>query len=103
MSAIHLTEDNFKSEVLESTQPVLVDFWAPWCSPCKMMGPIVEALTAELEGTAKVAKLDVDECPNLAQTYKVMSIPTFMVFKNGEVANTTMGAMPKEKLIDLLK
>lgn len=103
MSAIHLTEDNFKSEVLESTQPVLVDFWAEWCSPCKMMGPIVEALAAELEGTAKIAKLDVDECPNLAQTYKVMSIPTFMVFKNGEVANTTMGAMPKERLMELLK
>lgn len=103
MSAIHLTEDNFKSEVLESTQPVLVDFWAAWCSPCKMMGPIIEALAAELEGTAKVAKLDVDECPNLAQKYKVMSIPTFMVFKNGEVANTAMGAMPKEKLMDLLK
>lgn len=103
MAATHLTKDNFKSEVLDSDVPVLVDFWATWCGPCRMVAPAVEQLSAELSGTAKVAKLDVDECSEIAQQYGVMSIPTFIVFKNGEVVNKSMGAMPKEKLKDMLK
>lgn len=102
MAAIHLTNDNFEKEVLQSDVPVLVDFWATWCGPCRMVAPAVEKLGEELAGSAKVAKLDVDECRELAQQYGVTSIPTFIVFKNGEVANKAMGAMPPAKLKELL-
>lgn len=102
MAAIHLTNENFEKEVLQSEVPVLVDFWATWCGPCRMVAPTIEKLSEELEGTAKVAKLDVDECRELAQQFGVTSIPTFIVFKNGEVANKAMGAMPHAKLKELL-
>lgn len=102
MAAIHLTNDNFEKEVLQSDVPVLVDFWATWCGPCRMVAPAVEKLSDELAGSAKVAKLDVDECRELAQQFGVTSIPTFIVFKNGEVANKSMGAMPHAKLKELL-
>ena len=102
MTAIHLTNDNFEKEVLQSDVPVLVDFWAAWCGPCKMVAPSVEKLGEEMTGTAKVAKLDVDECREIAQQYGVTSIPTFIVFKNGAVANKAMGAMPISKLKELL-
>jgi len=102
MSAIHLTNENFEKEVLQSNIPVFVDFWATWCGPCRMVAPSVDKLSDEVAGTAKVAKLDVDECGEIAQKYGVTSIPTFIVFKNGQVANKAMGAMPLSKLKELI-
>ena len=94
---IMLNEQNFEEEVLKSELPVLVDFYADWCGPCKMMAPAVAKLADVLEGKAKVAKLNVDEAQEIAMKYGVMSIPTFIVFKNGEPVNKKMGAMaPKE-------
>lgn len=99
MPEIALTEQNFEQEVLKSETPVLVDFWAPWCGPCQMMGPIVEELASSYDASkAKVAKLNVDENPGIAGTYQVLSIPTFIVFKNGAVADKLIGGVPKEKL-----
>ena len=100
--ALKLTSDNFRTEVLESEVPVLVDFWAEWCGPCKMVLPIVEELSEELKD-AKVGKVNVDEQPELAMTYKIMSIPTLMVFKNGEAVNKAIGAMSKAEILELLK
>ena len=102
MAAIHLTNENFETEVLQSDVPVLVDFWASWCGPCRMVAPAIEKLSEETEGTAKIAKLDVDECRSIAQQYGVTSIPTFIVFKNGEMVNKALGAMPLPKLKELL-
>lgn len=100
---LELTKDNFKKEVLESEVPVLVDFFAVWCGPCKMMLPIVEELAKEAGGRFKVAKVNVDEANDLAQEYEVMSIPTFIIFKNGKEVGRVMGAQAKEKLLELLK
>lgn len=102
MAVIHLTKDNFKEEVLESKVPVLVDFWATWCGPCQMVGPIVEEMAEEVTD-AKIAKVDVDKQPELAREYRVMSIPTFLVFRDGQVVKRDMGAKPKEELLALLK
>lgn len=98
-----LDESNFKAEVLESSVPVLVDFWAPWCGPCKMMGPTVEELAAEVDGKAKVGKVNVDENANLAQQYGIMSIPCFISFKNGQVVAQQVGATSKDALLQLLQ
>ena len=93
------TDANFESEVLKSDKPVFVDFWAPWCGPCKMMGPIVDELSKEMEGkNVKIGKLNVDENPNTAGAYNVMSIPTFLIFKGGQVADQFVGGTQKEKL-----
>ncbi|MEK7189368.1 MAG: thioredoxin [Patescibacteria group bacterium] len=100
---LELNKDNFKKEVLESAVPVLVDFFATWCGPCKMMLPIVEELAKEEGGKFKIAKINVDESNDLAQEYEVMSIPTFIVFKNGKEVERVMGAQAKEKLLELLK
>jgi thioredoxin 1 len=89
---------NFNSEVLESAQPVLVDFWAPWCGPCRQITPVVEQLAGENAGSAKVVKLNVDDAPNSAQSYGVSSIPTLMVFKGGEVVDRFVGVQPKARL-----
>jgi len=102
MASVQVNEGNFESEVLKSELPVLVDFWAPWCGPCQMMGPVVEELSGEVEGKAKVCKVNVDENGNLAQQYGVMSIPNFVVFKNGQVAGQTVGAVGKDKLLELV-
>jgi thioredoxin 1 len=99
---ITATEANFKSEVLESSQPVLVDFWAEWCGPCKMIAPTIEQLAADFDGKAKVVKVNVDEQPNLAQQYGVRSIPTLLFFRDGKVAEQLVGAAPKEALADKL-
>jgi thioredoxin 1 len=90
--ATQFTEENFQSEVLDSKVPVLVDFWAEWCGPCKAVAPIVDAVSKELEGTAKVGKVNIDEAGSLAQKYGVQSIPTFLFFKDGEVKETIVGA-----------
>ena len=103
MSTIKITKDNFEQEVLKSDKPVLLDFWAEWCGPCRMVGPVVEQVSNDVAGTAKVGKINVDEEMELAQAFNVMSIPTLVVIKNGKVANQTVGFQSKEALINLLK
>ncbi len=99
-----LTDDNFEAEVINSDVPVLVDFWAPWCGPCQMMGPIIEDLSKEFDiSKAKVGKVNVDENQTVAGKFQVMSIPTFLLFKNGEVVDKLVGGVPKEKLEEMLK
>jgi len=100
--ALAFTDTNFKNEVLDSEVPVLVDFYADWCGPCKMMSPLVEELAAEYAGKAKVGKLNVDESGNTAQKYKVMSIPTLLIIKKGQVVDQIVGAVPKQQLINKL-
>lgn len=97
-----ITTENFEKEVLNSEVPVLVDFFATWCGPCKMMSPVVEEIAKEMEGKAKVYKVDTDEERDLAIKYGIMSIPTFIVFKNGKVAGTAVGMRDKEELIGLI-
>ena len=95
------TTENFEKEVLQSDVPVLVDFWATWCMPCKMLAPVIEEIAAEADGY-KVGKVDVEQEPELAQKYRIMSIPSILVFKNGKVAASTVGVQPKAALKELL-
>lgn len=95
MKPITITDDNFNTEVLKSDKPVLIDFWAVWCGPCKMIAPIVEELAAEYDGKIKVGKLDVDNNQQSAINYGVRSIPTLLIFKGGKVVDTIIGAVPK--------
>ena len=97
-----VTKQNFESEVLSSDKPVLVDFWASWCGPCRMIGPFIDELADEYVGKAVVGKVNVDEEGELAQNFRVMSIPTLMVFKNGKVVESIMGARPKDDLKRIL-
>lgn len=101
MAVIHLTKDNFKQEVLEAQEPVLVDFWATWCGPCQMVGPIIEEIGNEVTN-AKICKVDVDENPELAREYRVMSIPTLAVFKGGEMVKREVGAKSKAEILAML-
>ena len=102
MAEITITKDNFEQEVLKSDIPVLVDFWATWCGPCMMVGPILSEIAEENEGKLKVGKINVDEQPELARQFGIMSIPTMMVFKGGEKVNQLVGAVPKEQILELL-
>mgnify|MGYP002586933108 CR=1 FL=1 len=97
MSVVTITKDNFKTEVLESERPVLLDFWAPWCGPCRMVSPVVDEIAAENEGF-KVGKVNVDEEMDLAMRFGVSSIPTLILFKNGEAVKTSVGFVPKAQL-----
>ncbi len=100
MKPIELTDANFEQEVLKSDSPVLIDFWAVWCGPCKMIGPVVEEIANEYEGKLKVGKLDVDKNPEVSMKFGIRSIPTLMVFKGGKVVEQIIGAVPKKNLVD---
>ena len=102
MTEIHLTAENFEKEVLQSEIPVLVDFYAEWCGPCKMLSPVIDESAKEYEGKAKICRVNVDEEMELAQQYRVMSVPTVLVFKNGQVSGTSIGYVGKEKLTEML-
>lgn len=102
MSVITITNENFEQEVTKSEKPVLIDFWAPWCGPCRMVSPIVDEVATETT-TAKVAKINIDENPQLAQTFGVMSIPTLVVVKEGKVVKTQVGAQSKAAILQMLE
>jgi thioredoxin 1 len=97
-----VSDRDFATEVLQSAEPVLLDFWAPWCAPCRMIAPVIEALAAENQGSVKVAKVNIDDSPNTASSYGVSSIPTLMIFKSGEVVDRFVGVQPKKRLQDAL-
>ncbi len=101
MSAIHITKNNFENEVMHAEKTVLLDFWAPWCGPCRMVSPILDEIAAE-RTDIKVGKINVDEEPELAAQFNVMSIPTLVVMKNGRIVNEAMGARPKSAILSLL-
>ena len=103
MSVLTITKDNFEQEVIKSDKPVLIDFWAPWCGPCRMVGPTVEQVAEEAINTAKVGKVNVDEQPELAQVFNVMSIPTLVVMKNGKVANSVVGVQSKNAILSMIQ
>ena len=102
MAEITVTKENFDAEVVQSQLPVLVDFWASWCGPCKMLAPVVAQIADEYEGKVKVGKVNVDEQPELAREYGIASIPTLVLFKGGKIENTSVGFVPKEQIEGML-
>ncbi|QDT62944.1 thioredoxin [Calycomorphotria hydatis] len=96
------TDANFETEVLQASEPVLVDFWAPWCGPCRMLAPTIEQLADEYDGKVRIGKLNTDENPQVAASHNISSIPTVMLFKNGELVDKSIGVAPKEKLASML-
>lgn len=101
-NVLTITKDNFEKEVLQSDKPVLVDFWAAWCGPCRMVAPVIDQIADEYAGRVKVGKINVDEQGELSEKYRIMSIPTLMVFKNGAIAESVMSARTKEALAAML-
>lgn len=102
MSVITVNNENFEKEILGSRMPVLLDFWATWCGPCRMMSPVVDEIAESMNTSIKVGKVNIDECPDLAEKYGVMSIPTFVVLKDGVEAGRTVGVQSKEEIVKLL-
>ena len=103
LSTIEFTDENFKNEVLSSDKPVLVDFWAQWCGPCKMLTPIIDELADDFKASAKIGKVNVDENPTVASDYGIRSIPCLLFFKNGKVEKQIVGSVPKTELEEVLK
>ena len=103
MAAVQVTDSSFKQDVLESELPVLVDFWAPWCGPCRMVAPVVEEISEQYDGQVKVVKLNTDENPSVASQYGIRSIPTLMIFKDGQRVDMVVGAVPKTTLANTLE
>ncbi|MDP3114765.1 MAG: thioredoxin [Candidatus Cloacimonadaceae bacterium] len=103
MSVHELSVNSFAAEVLQSDLPVLVDFWAPWCGPCKALTPTIEKVALETEGKVKVVKCNIDSCPEIAGRYSIMSIPTLLIFYQGEIAGQLVGLVQKDKILDKLK
>ena len=103
MSVINLNENNFEEEVLKSEKPVLIDFWASWCGPCKMMSPVIDSIEEEMGDSVKVCKVNIDEQQNLAVRYNVMSIPTFVVLKDGKEVSRSVGVQDKTEITNMLK
>ncbi len=100
--SINVTKENFKREVLQSDKPVLIDFWAPWCGPCRRVAPIVDEIGEETSGTIKVGKINIDEQPELAEHFQIMSIPTIIVMKGGKVQSSVVGAKSKRAILEML-
>ena len=103
MSTVKIDTSNFQSDVLQASEPVVVDFWAEWCGPCKMIAPALEEIASEMAGKVKIAKVNIDENPELAAQFGVRSIPTLLMFKDGEIAANLVGAAPKSRLSDWIK
>ncbi|RZM78621.1 MULTISPECIES: thioredoxin [Cyanophyceae] len=103
MAAVQVTDSSFKQDVLESELPVLVDFWAPWCGPCRMVAPVVDEISEQYDGQVKVVKLNTDENPSVASQYGIRSIPTLMIFKGGQRVDMVVGAVPKTTLANTLE